>query len=276
MLHIFTVSTGLYNDLFDDNRTNSLNNLFPGYEKTFNVISDSNELTKRISTKLNSEFVYVKYFHITNLTYPFVTLHKFDYIVDMCKENNYSSDDFIVYLDATSYVIERPHEFWDNIINNHLSKYDICYGINPYGMDLLSSELDSRSKYSITLEQLTENKEDWCQASFMMGTVNGLRLLKNSINQLLLGDINYTGHWREKMCILPNFMEQHYINYVFYSLKHDLPVSNNFTILGKHYLTPAYIINQGGVAHDDSFVLCHYENGLINPKHYGSTYNENL
>lgn len=266
MIHIFIAATGDYDKLMDKERAESFNNLFPSEEKTFNYISDTDRNIKSIRASLNNSYVDFKYYHICNLVYPFVNLFKFNYIMDAVKLYGYNLDDIFMYCDATSLILGKDQSFWNNTLNV-ISSHDITYSTNPYiYCPSISDEIDERSKHHVTLEQLKTEPEKWSQTSFLTGHLYGLKKLNNYMNQLLLDDIRYSDNLRIKQCILPNFMEQHYFNYIFYNLdKYDLDVHHD-----------KYITYNPQAIEQSTIMLCHYKNWAIAEKRNSTIYKEGI
>jgi len=277
MIHIFIVCTGAFSELWENKRIRTLNYLFINYEKTFNLISDKNNL-ENFQSVLSDEYVKYNYYHICNLVYPFVTLHKYDYIDDACKQFGYDPNDFFLYLDSHSICIYKRQQYWDNIVNNELSNYDICYANNPYVNDkMIYDEIDPRSKHYIDLETFEQHKDLWAQLSFLMGKVEGLHKFKIEINKLILADTMHSGNSRKKNSIIANYTEQHYANYLFFDIlifgnNHDLNINH-----GKYIMKNKDIISRN----PESFIICHHYAGYkaahnVMHKHNSNIYKDNL
>lgn len=279
MIHIFTCATGIYNNLLLDGRLNNINFLFPNETKTFNIISDTDANNNYLISILDNSYIKFNYYHTCNLVYPFVTLFKYNYIEDACKINWYDDNDYFVYFDATHLCLSKTEEEWDKIIED-LHNYDICYARNPYMRILdkttdtgyndwyMLTEVDVRSKHHVSFEEGLNDRDKWCQASFLMGKISGLKKLNTYISQLLLDDIRYTDDIRKKQCILPNFMEQHYMNYIFYHL-------DEFNLYVNH---DKYIVRpEENNIFNKSFLFCHYKHyNVISKKRDSIIYNPML
>lgn len=267
MIHIFVLATGDYDKLMDTERVKSFNNLFPSEKKTFNYISDTDRSIDSIKELLNDSYVDFKYHHVCNLVYPFINLFKFNYVLDASKLYRYDFNDIFLYCDAHSFILERNQDFWDKTLDE-ISSHEIAYATNPYvNSGVIFDEIDKRSKHHITDEQLKAEPEKWCQTSFMAGHLSGLRKLNNYISQLLLDDIRYSNDGRKKQCILPNFMEQHYCNYIFYNLdKYNLDAHHNW------YINAAW----NGTVEQSTILFCHYNSGTISEKRNSTIYKEGI
>jgi len=278
-IYVFIVCTGIYNELWNTERILSLNNLFPGYKKDLIIISDKDSTERFKSYLLHDEYDDIKYYHICNLIYPFITMFKFNYIVDAANILNIDENDFFIYFDAHSYIIQKPKSDWENLYNNHLCKYDICYTTNPYiskraheQWDGYYHDIDRRSKFNVDEIAYKQNPDYWAQLSFLMGTISALHKFKNNIMELMFKDIQYTGDVEHKKAIIPDRNEQHYANYIFYNIL----VYNNdygYTLHNDYYVNNAKRSNDNT---NETFIYCHYKKDIVNDLKRNTTeYNEN-
>lgn len=267
MIYVVVVSTGVYNDLFDEERINSYKFLFPDKEKSLVVISDNPDLLDKFLI-LNKNKSYKDFygFTITNLPYPFITLFKYTYIADFFKRRkDISKDDKFIYSDAHTFCLNKGINKYNMLYDCYLNKYELCFARNPYYKDdFIKDEIDTRSKHHCTLEEFEANRDKWCQASFLMGRIGALEKLVERLNQYILDDIRYSGDNRKKQCILPNFMEQHYFNYM---LLHDEL---------ENVCVRPFIERPNFKVHNDTFITCHYNYGKVHEKRDSDKYDINL
>lgn len=255
MIHIFVVATGIYKNLLTRERVQTFKYLFPSHNKTFNFIGD--EDLSIFKDVLSDTYTSFEYYHICQLAYPFITVHKFNYISDMCKQLNYNDDDYFVYLDSHSWCLPHSTKFFNKIIEEDLSQYDICYTTNPYYLqDMIYDEIDTRTKHHVTEREFNEHKTFYGQASFLMGNIKSLHKFAQEINKLITADIMHDG-FRKRNSILPNFMEQHYANYIFFDILLNKNTSYGFTVKPDFY-----VISPKGSPSEvnymkKTFIICH-------------------
>ena len=171
MLNIFILATGCYCEYLKYLYP-TLKYLFPSLQKTIYLISD-----KDVKYEYNN--IKYKYFHITDLPYPFINYNKVNYICDCIKEFNIDENDYFIYLDADSIILEMPNKYWDDLIYI-INENKICFSLNPWGY--IIDEHNEENKYSCTYLKHLENRNKFIQFSMFFGLIYKLFDLQQKMN----------------------------------------------------------------------------------------------
>lgn len=168
-LHIFTITTGVYNYFIKD-FIYSLDNIHD-YNIILHIFTDDNNIIDKHISYLDSKNIHYSVYKIPNMPYPFVTLFKFNTIISYTKDIIPKEEKFI--------FVDIDSKFVDNI-SEDINKYNLCFNRsswisgkkihnytfseNNYGnIHILEDESDNMANFL--------DAEEWyCQNSFVMGT----------------------------------------------------------------------------------------------------------
>lgn len=192
-LNIFILSTGCYNQYLDFLYP-TLNRLFPMLEKNIYLISDINK-----PYNLNNTIKY-NYYHICDLPYPFITYFKANYIIDCIKQFNINKNEYFIFLDVDSIILEKQNEFWNNLLNI-INKYKLCFAISPWKGSGYAE--NKKNKESITYI-LNTNLDIYIQSSLFFGIISYFNDILIKYNQYISID--------SKNKIIPFLNEQSIFN----------------------------------------------------------------
>ena len=168
-LHIFTITTGIYNYFVKD-FIYSLNNIY-NYNIILHIFTDNNNIIDKHTNYLDIKNIHYNVYKIPNMPYPFVTLFKFNTIISYTKDIIHKEEKFI-YVDIDS-------KFVDNI-SEDINKYNLCFNRSSWisGKKIYNYAFSENNyNYIHILENESDNianfidaKEWYCQGSFIMGT----------------------------------------------------------------------------------------------------------
>lgn len=217
ILHIFTISTGIYNNYLNF-QLQSLDNIYPGINKTYNLISDK-FVDLDISKYQN--LISYKYYHIANLPYPFIPLFKTQYICDMIKLEEYSDDDIFLYCDADSFFLKMSNNFYQNIFNDNKIYFTYSPWLLNNKYDITYQEMcELNNPKSITYVNTNKNEFKIIQSSLFFGNIGLLKKINNKI-------MNYLAYDGENR-IIPRMPDQSLLNKFLYDNKDNLNIEINF------------------------------------------------
>jgi hypothetical protein len=208
-LHIVTLATGVYN-VYLDELIDSIFKVLPeklkGFELDVNVIADTDYVSP------NEEYnKHITNYHIVNMPYPLIALHKFIYIYDMYIRNNYDPTEKFLFIDADSVFISEAN--YDKIIND-IMEYDLIFSISPWSCGPLNegywNDITNRENPKPTSVGYRPNpvRENFIQTSFLVGNALSLKKLNNLVYKYASIDLNseLTNRY------LPEYVEQAYTN----------------------------------------------------------------
>jgi hypothetical protein len=232
-LHLITESTGVYNNYLPF-LVKTIDNFYPGVEKTFNLISDKEY---RIDIQEHKDYTISNYYHICNLPYPYVTYFKTQYICDLIKQFGYSDEDYFLFCDADSHFLEMPNGYYDNLFNDD----KLHYAISPWtwgGWDIAYFENIPNAGKSITyIEGLnTSNFPNYNQASLFFCRIGEFK----NINKVLM---NYVANDATRK-VIPFINDQSLFNKYIYD--------NPDNVVAGNYICNSYGYN----GEDDNYYAC--------------------
>ena len=203
-INIFIIATNKYNEYLTYLYP-TLENLFPMLEKHIYLIGDKN-----IPYTLNDNIKY-NYFHITNLPYPFITYNKLIYICDCIKEYNINKDEYFIYIDADSYILQMNEEYWLKLLTI-IEDNKICFAISPWaprkniGYECGNWENENNTKSASYI--MNKNLNDYVQTSLFFGKINSFIDFTNKTLKYMISDSNNK--------IIPYIYDQSLINKVIF------------------------------------------------------------
>lgn len=235
-IHIFTVSTGVYNQ-YIDYQAKSLDNIYPGVEKTWNLISD-----KEYHLNLNEHKDYTEsnYYHISDLPYPFITYFKTQYVRDMIKKHNFNNDDMLLFCDVDSYFIDKGADYYKNIFNDDKLHFATSPWMDfPHSDIVVNETKHNRFSKSYFGKYTKQSFPQYVQSSIFFGRIDKFIEMNNVIMRIIGED---AGGFSE-IGIIPTLADQSLMNkYI-----HDNPDK----IISEYYISDSY---EWDVVSDDYFV----------------------
>lgn len=232
MIHIFTLMTSLYNKFFTE-QLETVGNLFPGHDKTFNLISDVKpEGYDNISMDGFKEFNFLK---IVDFPYPLVTLCKTIYMVEALPDSA-NDDDIFIYIDSDTIFLDKGKEFYDKILDE-IKSHDLMFSHSPWSYHWNKlypgvSGFWTVSNYNNYIEFMNDNEPEYSshficddksvyvQTSFFAGKVCKLKKLNKDVRELMTSDLNHRPDFlhpnqpQELIRHIPLASEENYCNKV--------------------------------------------------------------
>ena len=219
MKYIFTIATNVYTSYFE-NFKNSINNFYPGEDKTLIVFS--NKLQEYNNWQIGNTKIEV--ISIPNLFYTSINLNKFNFIEWYALNNNLDDDQLVFFFDIDTYFYHKTDYNFDNlnrIINYHQTS--VIFSNHPFNLYIKQNNIAMYmhgyiynkdfidpiepkifSDYSFSEHNL------WCQdciTSFFCGTIKSIKNL-NTIFTNYYKDIIHSDR------VIPQICEEDIVNYI--------------------------------------------------------------
>lgn len=231
MVEIVYIATGEYVNYFDE-FAESLKYFWPGEPKILRILSDM----ERDFYVENSDIVDIEYIKIFNLFYPYINLHKTNFI----KQLKETGAEYIFYFDADTKFIEVKENVWQNLKEYMDNEYFI---ISKHPFYLWSFDDNIRHSYiSYFFDTITERNEigasyidkynyTYVISSFFCGKRNVVKNICDHIEQMVRYDLK-----RENNYKLPKFYDENYFNKIVFDFEYN--DCNTFNIkVGEYIIT---------------------------------------
>lgn len=219
MKYIFTIATNVYTEYFY-NFKNSINNFYPGEDKTLIVFS--NKLQEYNNWQIGNTKIEV--ISIPNLLYSSLLLNKFNFIEWYALNNKLNEDQLIFYFDIDTFFYHKTDNNFQNlntITEDH--KSSVIYSCHPYNLYLKKNNVPMyvhghifNDNYadpvqpSIFADYSFAENELWCKdclAAFFCGTIKAIKNL-NSIYAQYYKEILHTDR------VIPCYCDEDIVNYI--------------------------------------------------------------
>lgn len=229
-LHLFTICTGVYNN-YITYLLRSLNNIYKGIEKTFNIISDKEY---HINLDRYNEYIESNYYHIANLPYPFIAYFKTQYVCDMIKLHNFSEDDYFIFCDIDTFFNNINNDYYKMLFDDDKLHFSKSPWNNIDDLDMCKTENDLNS---LSISYINNGDKyifpDYSQTSLFFGKISKLIEMNNVIMNMVSKD-SYNK-------IIPSIYDQSIINKYIYDNPNKV-VCDNY-IINAYVDINKYIIN---------------------------------
>ena len=221
MKYIFTIATNVYTEYFY-NFKNSINNFYPGEDKTLIVFS--NKLQEYSNWQIGNTKIEV--ISIPNLFYTSINLNKFNFIEWYALNNQLDDDQLVFFFDIDTWFYDN-NKFALNNLNNIIetNKDKVIFSNHPYNLYIKQNNISMYmhgyiynkdfidpiepkifSDYSFSEHNL------WCQdciTSFFCGTIKSIKNL----------NIIFTNYYKDIIHsdrVIPQICEEDITNYILF------------------------------------------------------------